>query len=57
MESNFEHVDVLPAAASQHHKHLKSTNLLERQMEEIKWRTLVVRIFPTASEQAVARST
>lgn len=34
---------VLPLA---HHKHLKSTNLLERLNEELKRRTLVVRIFP-----------
>jgi transposase-like protein len=33
----------LPA---QHHKHLKSTNMLERLNEEIKRRTHVVRIFP-----------
>jgi putative transposase len=32
----------------QHHKHLKSSNMLERLMEEIKRRTLVVRIFPNA---------
>ena len=30
----------------QHHKHLKSTNLLEQLNEEIKRRTRVVRIFP-----------
>jgi len=30
----------------QHHKHLKSTNVLERLNEEIKRRTRVVRIFP-----------
>ena len=29
-----------------HHKHLKSTNLLERLNQEMKRRTLVVRIFP-----------
>ena len=34
---------LLPRA---HHKHLKSTNMLERLNEEIKRRTLVVRIFP-----------
>jgi putative transposase len=33
----------LPVA---HHKHLKSTNLLEQFNHEIKRRTLVVRIFP-----------
>ena len=30
----------------QHHKHLKSINMLERLDEEIKRRTRVVRIFP-----------
>src|SRR5918993_3604712 len=33
----------------QHHKHLKSTNLLERLNEEIKRCTHVVRIFPNAA--------
>jgi hypothetical protein len=33
----------------QHHKNLKSTNMLERIMEEIQRRTLVVRIFPNAA--------
>ena len=33
----------------QHHTHLKSTNMLERLNEEIKRRTRVVRIFPTAA--------
>jgi len=32
-----------------HHKHMKSTNMLERQNEEIKRRTRVVRIFPNAA--------
>jgi putative transposase len=32
-----------------HHKHLKSTNMLERLNEELKRRTLVVRIFPNAA--------
>jgi putative transposase len=32
----------------QHHKHLKSTNMLERINEEIKRRTCVIRIFPNA---------
>ena len=32
----------------QHHKHLKSTNMLERLSEEIRRRTYVVRIFPNA---------
>jgi putative transposase len=37
---------VLPLA---HHKHMKSTNLLERLNEELKRRTLVVRIFPNTA--------
>jgi transposase-like protein len=33
----------------QHHKHLKSTNMLECLNEEIRPRTYVVRIFPNAA--------
>jgi putative transposase len=33
----------------QHHKHLKSSNMLERLMEEFKRRTLIVRIFPNTA--------
>jgi putative transposase len=32
----------------EHHKHMKSTNMLERLNEEIKRRTHIVRIFPNA---------
>jgi transposase-like protein len=32
----------------QHHKHLKSTNMLEQLNEELRRRTRVVRIFPNA---------
>lgn len=41
----------------QHHRHLKSTNMLERLNEEIRRRTRVVRIFPnTASCQRLVRA-
>jgi len=38
-------VEFLPPAR-EHHKHLKSTNMLERLVEELKRRTPVVRVFP-----------
>ena len=31
-----------------HYKHMKSTNMLERFNQELKWRIHVVRIFPNA---------
>jgi putative transposase len=49
VESNIEQTLTFYRLPRQHHKHLKSTNLLERLMEEIKRRTLVVRIFPNAA--------
>ena len=39
----------------QHHKHLKSTNMLERLNEEIKRRTRVVRIFPNPGRCCAVR--
>ena len=48
MENNSEETFTFYRLLHQHHKHLKSTNMLERLKEEIKRRTLVVRIFPHA---------
>ena len=46
VESNIEETLSFYRLPRQHHKHLKSTNMLERLNEEIKRRTHVVRIFP-----------
>jgi transposase-like protein len=46
VEENIEETLTFYRLPRQHHKHMKSTNLLERLNEEIKRRTLVVRIFP-----------
>jgi putative transposase len=46
VEDNIEETLTFYRLPRQHHKHLKSTNLLERLNEEIKRRTRVVRIFP-----------
>ena len=49
VEENIEETLSFYRLPPQHHKNLKSTNMLERIMEEIKRRTLVVRIFPNAA--------
>ena len=49
VETNIEETLTFYRLPRQHHKNLKSTNMLERLMEEIKRRTLVVRIFPNAA--------
>ena len=46
VEENIEETFSFYRLPRQHHKNLKSTNMLERFMEEIKRRTLLVRIFP-----------
>ena len=46
VEENIEETLTFYRLPRQHHKHLKSTNMLERLNEEIKHRTHVVRIFP-----------
>ena len=45
-EENIEETLSFYQLPVQHHKHLKSTNMLERWMEEIKRRTHIIRIFP-----------
>lgn len=45
-EANIEETWTFYRLPVAHHKHMKSTNLLERFNQEIKRRTLVVRIFP-----------
>ena len=47
-EENIERTLTFFRLPRQHHKHLKSTNMLERLNEEIRRRTYVVRIFPNA---------
>lgn len=46
VESNIEETFSFYRLPREHHKHMKSTNMLERLNEEIKRRTHVVRIFP-----------
>ena len=46
VEDNIEQTLTFFRLPRQHHKHLKSTNMLERLNEEIRRRTYVVRIFP-----------
>lgn len=49
VEENIEETLTFYRLPGQHHKHVKSTNLLERLNEELKRRTLVVRIFPNGA--------
>lgn len=46
VEENIEETLTFYRLPTEHHKHLKSTNMLERLNEELKRRTRVVRIFP-----------
>ena len=46
MEENIEETFTFYRLPPPHHKHMKSTNMLERLNEEIKRRTHIVRIFP-----------
>src|SRR6201993_5168692 len=49
VEENIDETLTFYRLPRQHHKHLKSTNMLERLNEEIKRRTHVVRIFPNGA--------
>jgi putative transposase len=49
VEQNIEETLSFYQLPQAHHKHLKSTNLLERINQELKRRTLVVRIFPNSA--------
>lgn len=46
VENNIEETLSFYRLPLPHHKHMKSTNMLERLNQEIKRRTLVVRVFP-----------
>jgi putative transposase len=48
VEENVEETLTFYRLPRQHHKHMKSTNMLERLNQELKRRTHVVRIFPNA---------
>ena len=48
VEDNIEETFAFYRLPRQHHKHLKSTNMLERVNQEIKRRTHIVRVFPNA---------
>ena len=48
VEENIEETLTFYRLPLLHHKHLKSTNMLERLNEEIRRRTYVVRIFPNS---------
>jgi len=48
VEDNIEQTWTFYRLPRQHHRHMKSTNMLERFNEEIRRRTRVVRIFPNA---------
>ena len=46
VENNIEETFSFYRLPKEHHKHLKSTNVLERLNQELKRRTNVIRIFP-----------
>jgi putative transposase len=48
VEGNIEETFTFYRLPKEHHKHLKSTNMLERLNQELKRRTHVIRIFPNS---------
>jgi transposase-like protein len=48
VEANIEETWTFYRLPREHHKHLKSTNMLERLNQELKRRTHIIRIFPNA---------
>ncbi len=48
MKANIEQTFAFYRLPRAHHKHLKSTNLIERLNQEIKRRTLLVHVFPAS---------
>jgi transposase-like protein len=48
VETNIEETWTFYQLPREHHKHLKSTNMLERLNQELKRRTHIIRIFPNA---------
>jgi putative transposase len=48
VEENIEETWTFYRLPCEHHKHLKSTNMLERLNQELKRRTHIIRIFPNA---------
>ena len=55
VEDNIEETLAFYRLPRQHHKHLKSTNMLERYNQEIKRRTHIVRVFPNGERSARRR--
>ena len=56
VEENIEETLTFYRLPRGHHKHLKSTNMLERLNQEIKRRTHVIRIFPNEESALAAHS-
>ena len=54
VEGNIEETFTFYRLPKEHHKHLKSTNMLERLNQELKRRTHVIRIFPNPGELPTA---